>query len=459
MFCKNCGTKLGENDKFCNNCGTKREDVIVEEKKDEKDFYTDEEEDNLSSVNNNVSEVKTDVPVITDVKDANVSNNSNNSGEKKKTNVGLIIGIVVGVILLVFIIIVAGLFFLTKSIIGTVTEPTGIVEKNTGKLDGDGYTISYDSDWVKKKGKTVNGKEIYYLYNDLYSVTFSPIGRSSFTSNGVVDSFDSYSNRSKLYNAFEEYWNGELEANSQKVYTGSFSFTSLKDDLYYAYMDYGTSATETNGRFYLVVSEQYNSICSFNLAGTKDTLYSLAHLKVMSLLESMKFNNSLMDDDTGIISSMSNWNMYKDVRSGSLGKKKVLEGSWRKLSSSTDYWVFKNNKFSWYKDYNDLSDNYWEGTYSVLKGKDGLKSVGLDESKVESIVASSKGKTSSDDIYTVVMKPSKIISGGVDKSSTNISSDDWKYVFILVDHGSEGIEAQVLNVNTYETHYLVKVKD
>ena len=89
-----------------------------------------------------------------------------------------------------------------------------------------------------------------------------------------------------------------------------------------------------------------------------------------------------------------------------------------------------------------------------------MKSVGIDEDKLDIILQQSNGKVTAGDVYTIIMTPKKIISGGKDKSEDNIPEDsEWKFIWILVDHGDEGIEAQVLNVDTADTYYLVKVKD
>ena len=156
---------------------------------------------------------------------------------------------------------------------------------------------------------------------------------------------------------------------------------------------------------------------------------------------------------------MSAWNQYSHLRQGTLGTKKDINGGWKTLSDSEAYWVFKNGEFWWYKSINDLNDNYWYGKTRILTGKSGLKEVGLDESRVDYIVANADGKVSSDNIYTIIFTPSKVISGGVDKSATNMTGEDWHMVWIIVDHGSEGLEAQVMNVKTAETAYLVKIND
>jgi hypothetical protein len=161
-----------------------------------------------------------------------------------------------------------------------------------------------------------------------------------------------------------------------------------------------------------------------------------------------------------MMDSMSNWNRYSSLRTGNLGKKANITGGWRILGDSESYWELKNNSFYWYKSVNDLNDNYWYGTTKVLSGKNGFKAVGLEQSKIDDIISRSKGNITANDIYTIVCTPTKIISDGVDKSATNIPANSkWNYVWIIVDHGKEGIEAQVLNVNTGDTTYYVKIKD
>lgn len=138
---------------------------------------------------------------------------------------------------------------------------------------------------------------------------------------------------------------------------------------------------------------------------------------------------------------------------------KSLEGNWKTQNSSAEtYWVLKNNEFWWYKSYNDLNDNYWHGTYSAVTGKENLEAAGLNSDSIAQILVQSKGIVTENDIFVVTFSPDKIISGGEDKSSTNISGD-WKYAWVIVDYGNEGTEAQLLNLNTQDTTYYTKVEN
>ena len=183
-------------------------------------------------------------------------------------------------------------------------------------------------------------------------------------------------------------------------------------------------------------------------------------LAVKTVLNNSASSNENKTDINTILDSMSNWNRYESLRSGNIGKVLNINGGWRILDDSEEYWEFKNGEFWWYKSVDDLNDNYWYGTTNILTGKEGFKVAGLEESKVDNIISRSGGVITQNDIYTIVLTPTKIISGGIDKSSTNIpDGTKWTYVWILVNHDKEGIEAQVFNSSNSDTSYYVKLND
>ena len=241
------------------------------------------------------------------------------------------------------------------------------------------------------------------------------------------------------------------------MYGGSGKFNLLTGTTYYATMDYGVSANNINGKMYLLIDTDYNIVISLMSNISND--FNKNSDRILDILKTIKINKKYDNELSDILSSMSAWNKYSSLRQGTLGKKKNINGGWKTLSSSETYWVFKNGEFWWYKSVNDLKDNYWYGKTQISTGKSGLKKVGLDENKVDAIIAQAGGKVTENDIYTIIFTPTKIISGGVDKSSTNIKGEVWQMVWIIVDHGSEGLEAQMMNVTTGETAYLVKLSD
>ena len=159
------------------------------------------------------------------------------------------------------------------------------------------------------------------------------------------------------------------------------------------------------------------------------------------------------------LDKLSSWNRSTEMRNGlTLSKERTLTGGWVLLADNPTYWKFEGNKFYWYQSPDVLDNNYWEGTFTLKTGKEGLESVGLEGSKMDIITNNSAGTVTEADVYSLVLTPEKIISGGEDKTSTNLTpGTTWKFVWILVDHGDEGIEAQVLNVMNSDATYYVKV--
>ena len=94
----------------------------------------------------------------------------------------------------------------------------------------------------------------------------------------------------------------------------------------------------------------------------------------------------------------------------------------------------------------------------VYTGQDGLDKVGS-PANAKTTVNRFNGMVTLDGIYGVVLKPTKIIMNGEDKSEEMISGNDWNYVWILVNHGDEGIEAQIANMNQGKTYFYVKTQD
>ncbi len=327
---------------------------------------------------------------------------------------------------------------------------------------GDGYNLPYDGKWREVYEKdNYSTKRLTYGDEELY---FSPVGKSSLSELESELSCDAETSscREIIYSKFYEYWDNNSDQNH--LYGGSNNFDILKDDIYYATMNYGTSDTSIDGKMYLLISKDNNIILSF-ISKTSNSneddniiLDLLKNISVYEYYDGNTDNNELESGDT--LGELNNWNMYADLRKENISHNKTINGGWRILNDSEVYWVFKNNEFWWYKSVNDLNDNYWYGTTEIITGKDGFKKAGLSEDKIDTIIKQSNGNVTEDDVYTIVCTPKQMISAGQDQSSINIPADvAWTYIWVVVDHGMEGIEAQVLNMQEYENSYYVKIND
>lgn len=423
------------------------------------------------------------------------SNNSNNSSvnEKiivdKKDKISLIIGIVSVVLsfllnLFVIPLSVVGLIFGIKSkiksknrIIGIILNISSIIiafvifligvfilnsSGKTQKYYGSGYELEYNRDWTITE--LSGGQEaLEYKYQNSY---FIPIGKSTLTeyTNNLNCDFDENECRESLYNIFYDNWNTDMLSKNLHLYKDSNLFNHLKDDIYYAKYDYGTSESNLTGNNYLIISKSKDVILSF-MSNAKSKKLKLLDDEIIKLLKNIKIDdqsnsNIIEDDETyGLLDSMNNWNRYSNLRSGTLGKKLTINGGWRKLDDSEEYWKFKDGKFWWYKSVNNLNDNYYYGTTKIATGLEGLKFVGLTEENLKNVLSSANGKVSQNDIYAIICTPTKLISDGQDKSSTISEEAKLKEVWIVINHNDEGIEGQTLNLNTYGTSYYVKIED
>ena len=370
-----------------------------------------------------------------------------NEEPKNKSHAGLIIGIIIGVVVFLGICIFAVLAIFGSVLFGkNAAKPTIIDEEKI--YYGESFEIKYAYPWVEKTGKLTNGEEQKYLSYNNGEIVLYPLGTSDLEKTATTD-FSTSTGKFKLYNDFREYW-----GRTENISNGTGTFFTLVDKIYYASMDY--TKDNRRGKLYLIASEENNALLSFSTQINIDK--NTADEEVLKLLKKINISTLYDDELAGYLDTMSNWNTYKTARSGDLGSKKTIEGGWRILANSEEYWTFKNGEFYYYKSVNDLNDNYYQGTYKVYTGKEGAKKIGIDPSKIDSIVAKNKGIKETD-IYALILTPKKIISGGEDKSSTNLGSEDWHFEWILVDHGKEGIEGQMLNVKTTDTGYYVKIKD
>lgn len=482
MYCSKCGAKNDPNVKFCSYCGSS---------------IVDNNQQNNTTVNTNVNVQPVNQNNV-NVQPVNQTQSSptTNVNKPKQTSVGMIVGIVslvLGFFLSVFIVPVALvgliisiveknkkgkavgivlnilaiilpilfmvlLFIVSSSIFDKVNDYT-----SDKTFVGDGYELTYDVTWTK--GTYAEKDALAYSFaEDTY---FLPIGRSSLSSYSC--DFSEATCKNKMYDDFYNLWGKELKNNSLTLYKDSFILLSLKDDIYYGTYSYGKSSEELMGHYYLVISEEDNVVLSFFTKTDDSTITELLETSALSLLKTIEITESeensgekiIYDDELAdTLNSLSNWNRYSYLRNGELGKKVNINGGWRFLGDSETYWEFKNNTFYWYKSVNNLNDNYWYGTTKVLTGKAGFREVGLDENKLDDIITRSKGKITANDVYTIVCTPTKIIADGVDKSSTNIpAGTKWNYVWVIVDHGEEGIEGQVFDVKDSSTAYYVKIKD
>jgi hypothetical protein len=333
-----------------------------------------------------------------------------------------------------------------------VEEPT---TEETVTFEGEGYKFEHGKSWAEGKNGDLKALRSGDNNTTLLALTTSTL------SDNVDCSFEDEACQSKVYNMFYEIWISQLSNESLSLFKNDTVFEEFKDDIYIAYFNYGKNSTRLKGRYIILISEDKNAIVTFRYSTEDDVedIYKKV-TKMLSTIEIEEQTGGINNPSIGeYLDKLSSWNRSTEMRNGlTLSKERTLTGGWVLLADNPTYWKFEGNKFYWYQSPDVLDNNYWEGTFTFKTGKEGLESVGLEGSKMDIITNNSAGTVTEADVYSLVLTPEKIISGGEDKTSTNLTpGTTWKFVWILVDHGDEGIEAQVLNVMNSDATYYVKV--
>ena len=127
-----------------------------------------------------------------------------------------------------------------------------------------------------------------------------------------------------------------------------------------------------------------------------------------------------------------------------------IYGGWE----SQAYYEFREDgTYGWYKSSDDLSDNYYSGTITVLRGYDACEHLDISFEKVLTVMNNSEGTVGLNDIYCITCKPTYLVSGGVDKSDT-LDGRQYDLLFVVTGENS----AQGMNTGNGDSYYFTKIK-
>lgn len=236
MYCRNCGRKLEEDSIFCSACGVK-----------------------VEGRENQVGDVNSNSGVQTNQVEQETQSVQPNKPKKKKKRILLIILVILGILL----------FVLNR------------ISKYIPKYYyGDGYTLEYSGDWSLVETTTW----LKLLENDRYDLYFTPAGNNSLSdvTNSLRCNFNDANCQKRIYDMLYSSWDDGMKERDMIVSSGSNGFSLLKDDIYYAYFDYGKSSFNRNGRLFALVSIDEDIIISFmfefrsgDIKGNDDAILSL----------------------------------------------------------------------------------------------------------------------------------------------------------------------------------------
>ena len=128
----------------------------------------------------------------------------------------------------------------------------------------------------------------------------------------------------------------------------------------------------------------------------------------------------------------------------------AIYGGWE----SAAYYEFREDgTYGWYKDSQDLTNNYYEGTYTVLRGADACEHLDIPFENVVVVMSNSSGAVDMSDIYCITCYPTYLISGGIDKSDT-LKGGHYDLLFVVTGENS----AQGKNMSNMDSYYFTKIK-
>ena len=130
-----------------------------------------------------------------------------------------------------------------------------------------------------------------------------------------------------------------------------------------------------------------------------------------------------------------------------------IRGGWQSTATGGSYYVFNSdNTYYWYKSSSDLNDNYYKGEMEILRGSEAMDDLGISYDNLLTVIANSEGTVTLEDIYSIKLHPTYLISNKIDKTSTLTSEFDRKLLFVYVSDS----EAQAIDTSTGDAYYFEK---
>lgn len=110
-------------------------------------------------------------------------------------------------------------------------------------------------------------------------------------------------------------------------------------------------------------------------------------------------------------------------------------GNWITENNSL-FSFFDNGEFYWYDSVDDLTNNYYSGTYTYKKGLEALGEMGYTEEEVKVTFGD---EINIDNIYSIVMQPTTLIKAKKDLSENEIKERETWWFLIIKKSDTEAL--------------------
>ena len=256
MYCSECGSKLEPSSGFCGNCGhavaqSNINENVIQQSTQNYNTATPEENVNNTEKNKGLASLICGIvsiplsitclpPLILGV--IAIFLGAKTKPKTGKSKAGIALGIT-GVSLSLIFTLLSSLLLI--GIGGTET------------LYGNGYELEYTSIW--KVDESSNNPE--ELVHSLFGSIFAPFDKQTLSQSDI--DFSTTEGKKRVYDTYHIALDIMSETSLVSLTGGSEEFSILKDDIYYATIDFTFPGGKAHGRLHILVSEEKDMVLSF----------------------------------------------------------------------------------------------------------------------------------------------------------------------------------------------------
>ena len=319
-------------------------------------------------------------------------------------------------------------------------------------LNFDHISLPYSDEWEENNQKLASGKTTTTIQKDGYHFYFQATTYLYETEDYLGKTFDTQKGKDAIFESFEDLYTNTagITAKTKK------ELTQYSDKLWYCIFTYDDNANAYSGTIFVLVYPDANLIVSANLIGknTKKIEKEFLNMFDNAIVDSVIVDNELYEFTQILDDKKENENKYVN----NTGKYDVtLEGEWETTSGSKMGYKFEDGRIYWYQDIYDQSDYYWAGDAKITKGYNKVqKKYGLSE-EFENAIQRQGIKKGQYEVYGVSVNYDELIKDGYNQITKSDKEVEFIMIWIIIDNGTDGIEAQTLRINDYDIQYFDKI--
>lgn len=118
-----------------------------------------------------------------------------------------------------------------------------------------------------------------------------------------------------------------------------------------------------------------------------------------------------------------------------IDKSNILYNKWK--TDNNSLFVFgADNNFTWYERYNNLTNNYFTGTYTYVQHNKALVEMGYSE---EEFNKTFPNITNLNNIYSLKLFPTKYVKNKIDRTKDTLRDNETWWLIILIDDNNNVI--------------------